>query len=98
MAGGTDMSDDKTPSADSFADRIGRVLPYIFVIGLLVMSMISNPLFSGRAAEDAKSYTVYMVVGILGLLFHLVTMRQQQRIAQLEQRLSELTDLTHPPR
>jgi hypothetical protein len=37
-------------------------------------------------------------VGILGLLFHLVTMRQQQRIAQLEQRLSELTDLTYPPR
>ncbi|MFO0512939.1 MAG: hypothetical protein ACK51K_20010 [Gammaproteobacteria bacterium] len=74
------------------------MLPYIFVIGLLVMSMISNPLFSGRAAEDAKSYEVYMVVGILGLLFHLVTMRQQQRIAQLEQRLSELTDLTHPPR
>ena len=92
------MSDDKTPSADSFADRIGRVLPNIFVIGLLVMSMISNPLFSGRAAEDAKSYTVYMVVGILGLLFHLVITRQQQRIAQLGQRLSKLTDVTHPPR
>jgi len=92
------MSDDKTPSADSFADKIGRVLPYIFVIGLLVMSMISNPLFSGRAAEDAKSYTVYMVVGILGLLLHLAITRQQQRIARLEQRLSELTDLTDPPR
>lgn len=59
------MSDDKTPSADSFADRIGRVLPNIFVIGLL---------------------------------FHLVITRQQQRIAQLGQRLSKLTDVTHPPR
>jgi len=48
MAGATDMSDDKTPSADGFADKIGRMLPYIFVIGLL---------------------------------FHLVTTRQQQRIA-----------------
>ena len=46
------MSDDKTPSADSFADKIGRVLPYIFVIGLLVMSMISNPLFSGLRRAD----------------------------------------------
>ncbi len=92
------MSDDKTPSADTFADKIGRAMPGIFVIGLLVMSMIGNPLFSGRAAEDAKSYSVYMVVGILGLLFHLVTTRQQQRIARLEQRLSELTDLTDPPR
>lgn len=92
------MSDDKTPSADSFADRIGRAMPGIFVIGLMVMSMLGNPLFSGRPAEDAKSYKVYMIVGILGLLLHLVITRQQQRIARLEQRLSELTDLTHPPR
>ena len=86
------MSDDKTLSADTFADRIGRALPGIFVIGLLVMSMIGNPLFSGRPAEDAKSYMVYTIVGVLGLLFHLVITRQQQRIAQLEQRLSQLTD------
>lgn len=92
------MSDDKTPSADSFADKIGRAMPGLYIIGLMVMSMIGNPLFSGRPAEDAKSYGVYMIVGVLGLLFHLVITRQQQRIAQLEQRLSQLTDLTHPLR
>lgn len=84
------MSDDKTPSPDTFADRIGRAMPGIFVIGLLVMSMIGNPLFSGRPAEDAKSYMVYMIVGVLGLLFHLVTTRQHQRIVQLEKRLAQL--------
>ena len=84
------MSDDKTPSADTFADKIGRAMPGIFVIGLMVMSMIGNPLFSGRAAEDAKSYMVYTIVGILGLLFHLVITRQHQRIVQLEKRLAQL--------
>lgn len=77
------MSDDKTPFADTFADKIGRAMPGIFVIGLMVMSMLGNPLFSGRSAEDAKSYAVYVVVGILGLLVHLVITRQHQRIAQV---------------
>lgn len=84
------MSDDKTPSPDTFADRIGRAMPGIFVIGLLAMSMIGNPLFSGRSAEDAKSYMVYTIVGVLGLLLHLVITRQHQRIVQLEKRLAQL--------
>ena len=91
------MSDDKTPSADTFADRIGRVLPYIFVIGLLVMSMISNPLFSSRPATDAKQHVVLLLMGVLGSLLHMFVIQQQQRIERLERRLAELTDIGGAP-
>lgn len=86
------MSDDNTQTGDTLADRIGRAIPGLCIIGLMVMSMIGNPVFSGRPATDAKLHAVYLYAGLVGLLLYLVILRQHQRMNRLEQRLSQLTD------
>lgn len=86
------MPDEKTRTGDTLRDKFVRAMPAGGIVALFVVSMIENPLFSGRPAEDAKSHMVYLVMGILGLLLHLVIVRQHQRIARLEQRLAQLVD------
>lgn len=78
-------------------DKASLTLPGIYVIALLGMSMLSNPLFSGRPAGDAKMHMVLALMGVLGMLLCQLISRQQQRIEQLERRLAALTDVGGAP-
>lgn len=84
------MADDSNKTGDTLRDKFVRAMPAGIIIVLFALSMSENPVFSGRPAEDAKSYMVYMIVGVLGLLLHLVITRQHQRIVQLEKRLAQM--------
>jgi hypothetical protein len=96
-AGGTLMQDPKPHADVRIIEKIGRAMPKIYIIALLVMSMISNPLFSSRPATDAKQHVVLLLMGVLGSLLHMFVIQQQQRIERLERRLAELTDIGGAP-
>lgn len=84
------MSDGSTQTGDTLRDKFVLAMPGVFIIGLMVMSMVENPVFSGRPATDAKLHTVYLYAGTIGLLLQFVILRQHQRIVRLEQRLAQL--------
>ena len=77
---------------------VGIAAPWITPIMSIGQVAEILTMFVLGATLKRLGWRTTMIVGILGLLLHLVITRQQQRIARLEQRLSELTDLTDPPR
>ena len=72
-------------------------MPIITIIGLLLFSFLGDPALTDRSAIDAKMHRVTMIIGVLGLLLHVVMSWQQQRIERLERRLAELTDVGAAP-
>lgn len=88
------MQDENSFRKDSIIDigKIGRAIPPIFVFALLMVSMVGNPLFSGRPAAGAKLYMVTALVGLLGALLYGLLRDQQQRIERLERRIAQITD------
>jgi len=72
-------------------------MPIITINGLLLFSFLGDPALTDRPAIDAKMHRVAMIIGVLGLLLYVVMTWQQQRIARLERRLAELTNIGGAP-
>jgi len=72
-------------------------MPIITIIGSLLSSFLGDPALTDRPAMDAKMHRVTTMIGVLGLLLHVVMSWQQQRIERLERRLAELTDVGAAP-
>ena len=75
------------PSVLRFHERMSLWLPGAFSLALIVFSLASNPLLTGRPQVGMPWHIVTLLMGVLGLTVHAVLLRCQRRIQALEEAL-----------
>ncbi len=72
------------PGVTRFTERMLLWLLGAFSFALLVFSLLWNRRFTGGAPVATPQHYFFLFVGGLGVMIHIVLLRQQQRIRALE--------------
>ena len=81
-------------SVVKFSDGASSLVVVLFSVALLALGLLANPIVSLTATNrtiSVPAWTVYTLVGLLGILIHAVLHGQAKRIRALEAQVSPAT-------